>query len=179
MNRIHFPNCQGDLQHRQLPHKNHRHRRHRHDPKLIITALRFTCAAKERILNISGEALMLEQFALRASTGANTVLLRGKKTAREGHQFLLHPRSSNVMDTESPRILRSKDLTQKPSSSGGAFYTLYMHVPSNPSSHAHPDPATRVHTSPSFPERMRLYPVIRRCVKLRAALLATRFFAAS
>ncbi|KAJ7855597.1 hypothetical protein B0H14DRAFT_2754418 [Mycena olivaceomarginata] len=33
-------------------------------PKLTIAALRFTCAAKERILNAAGEALTLDQFAL-------------------------------------------------------------------------------------------------------------------
>jgi hypothetical protein len=52
-------------------------------PKLTIAVLRFTCAAKERILNAGGEALTLDQFALRAPTSANTVLLHGKKTARE------------------------------------------------------------------------------------------------
>ncbi|KAJ7323365.1 hypothetical protein DFH08DRAFT_969430 [Mycena albidolilacea] len=52
-------------------------------PKLTIAVLCFTCAAKERILNAGGEALTLDQFALRAPTSANTVLLHGKKTARE------------------------------------------------------------------------------------------------
>jgi large subunit ribosomal protein L18e len=52
-------------------------------PKLTIAALRFTTAAKERILNAGGEALTLDQLALRAPTGSNTVLLRGKRTSRE------------------------------------------------------------------------------------------------
>lgn len=52
-------------------------------PKLTIAALRFTTAAKERILNAGGEALTLDQLALRAPTGANTVLLRGKRNTRE------------------------------------------------------------------------------------------------
>ncbi|KAJ7229054.1 ribosomal protein L18e/L15P [Mycena pura] len=55
-------------------------------PKLTIAALRFTRAAKERILNAGGEALTLDQLALRAPTGANTILLRGKKTAREANK---------------------------------------------------------------------------------------------
>jgi len=55
-------------------------------PKISIAALRFTRAAKERILNAGGEALTLDQLALRAPTGANTVLLRGKKTAREANK---------------------------------------------------------------------------------------------
>ncbi|KAJ6627424.1 ribosomal protein L18e/L15P [Mycena sp. CBHHK59/15] len=48
-------------------------------PKLTIAALRFTRAAKERILNAGGEALTLDQLALRAPTGANT-------TAREANK---------------------------------------------------------------------------------------------
>ncbi|KAJ7283382.1 ribosomal protein L18e/L15P [Mycena rebaudengoi] len=53
---------------------------------LTIAALRFTRAARERILNAGGEVLTLDQLALRAPTGANTVLLRGKKTAREANK---------------------------------------------------------------------------------------------
>ncbi|KAK0231274.1 60S ribosomal protein L18 [Armillaria fumosa] len=52
-------------------------------PKLSIAALKFTRAAKERILNAGGEALTLDQLALRAPTGTNTVLLRGKRNVRE------------------------------------------------------------------------------------------------
>ncbi|KAG1780448.1 60S ribosomal protein L18 [Suillus placidus] len=52
-------------------------------PKLSVAALRFTRAAKERILNAGGEALTLDQLALRAPTGSDTVLLRGKRNTRE------------------------------------------------------------------------------------------------
>ncbi|KAH9950046.1 60S ribosomal protein L18 [Amylocystis lapponica] len=52
-------------------------------PKLSIAALRFTAAARERILKAGGEALTLDQLALRSPKGANTILLRGKRTARE------------------------------------------------------------------------------------------------
>jgi large subunit ribosomal protein L18e len=52
-------------------------------PKLSIAALRFTKGAKERILKAGGEALTLDQLALRAPTGSNTVLLRGKRNSRE------------------------------------------------------------------------------------------------
>ncbi|EJU06490.1 60S ribosomal protein L18 [Dacryopinax primogenitus] len=52
-------------------------------PKLSIAALRFSRSAKERILAAGGECLTLDQLALRAPTGSNTVLLRGKKNARE------------------------------------------------------------------------------------------------
>ncbi|KAF8485075.1 60S ribosomal protein L18 [Russula ochroleuca] len=52
-------------------------------PKLSIAALRFTKGAKERILKAGGEALTLDQLALRCPTGSNTVLLRGKRNTRE------------------------------------------------------------------------------------------------
>lgn len=52
-------------------------------PKLSIAALRFTQAAKERILKAGGEVLTLDQLALRAPTGSNTILLRGKRNSRE------------------------------------------------------------------------------------------------
>ncbi|KAF8875339.1 60S ribosomal protein L18-B [Gymnopilus junonius] len=55
-------------------------------PKLTVAALRFTQSAKERIIAAGGEALTLDQLALRAPTGSNTVLLRGLRTAREANK---------------------------------------------------------------------------------------------
>ena len=52
-------------------------------PKLSVAALKFTRAAKERILSAGGEAITLDQLALRAPTGSNTILLRGKRNTRE------------------------------------------------------------------------------------------------
>lgn len=52
-------------------------------PKLTIAALRFSRGAKERIIAAGGEAITLDQLALRAPTGSNTVLLRGLRTSRE------------------------------------------------------------------------------------------------
>ncbi|KAL7410897.1 60S ribosomal protein L18-B [Mrakia frigida] len=55
-------------------------------PKLTIAALRFTRSARERIVAAGGEALTLDQLALRSPKGANTVLVRGKRTAREAYR---------------------------------------------------------------------------------------------
>ncbi|RWA11071.1 hypothetical protein EKO27_g4035 [Xylaria grammica] len=52
-------------------------------PKVTIAALRFTATARARILAAGGETLTLDQLALRAPTGSNTLLLRGPKNARE------------------------------------------------------------------------------------------------
>ncbi|KAI5306829.1 hypothetical protein KEM56_006947 [Ascosphaera pollenicola] len=52
-------------------------------PKMSVAALRFTATARARIEKAGGEILTLDQLALRSPTGANTVLLRGPKNARE------------------------------------------------------------------------------------------------
>ncbi|KAI1344941.1 ribosomal protein L18e/L15P [Xylariaceae sp. FL0016] len=52
-------------------------------PKMTIAAMRFTATARARILAAGGECLTLDQLALRAPTGSNTLLLRGPKNARE------------------------------------------------------------------------------------------------
>ncbi|KAL8998171.1 MAG: hypothetical protein Q9169_002725 [Polycauliona sp. 2 TL-2023] len=52
-------------------------------PKISIAALRFTATARARIEKAGGECLTLDQLALRAPTGSNTLLVRGPKNARE------------------------------------------------------------------------------------------------
>ena len=52
-------------------------------PKLSVAALRFTATARARIEKAGGECLTMDQLALRAPTGANTLLLRGPKNSRE------------------------------------------------------------------------------------------------
>ncbi|KAH7324450.1 eukaryotic ribosomal protein L18 [Stachybotrys elegans] len=52
-------------------------------PKLTVAALRFTATARARIVAAGGEAITLDQLALRAPTGSNTLILRGPKNARE------------------------------------------------------------------------------------------------
>merc|ERR1711874_107380 len=51
-------------------------------PKLTIAALHVTEKARERILKAGGEVMTLDQLALRAPEGKNTVLLQGRRTAR-------------------------------------------------------------------------------------------------
>ncbi|RGP59939.1 hypothetical protein FSPOR_10978 [Fusarium sporotrichioides] len=52
-------------------------------PKVTVAALRFTATARARIIAAGGEAITLDQLALRAPTGSNTLILRGPKNARE------------------------------------------------------------------------------------------------
>jgi len=56
-------------------------------PKLTVTALRFTSAARARIVGAGGECLTFDQLALRAPTGSNTLLLRGRKNARTAVRY--------------------------------------------------------------------------------------------
>ncbi|CAH7677136.1 ribosomal protein L18e/L15P [Phakopsora pachyrhizi] len=59
-------------------------------PKLSIAALRFTKTARARILAAGGECLTFDQLALRHPTGSNTILLRGKRNAREAVRHFGH-----------------------------------------------------------------------------------------
>lgn len=52
-------------------------------PKVSVAALRFTASAKTRIIKAGGEAITLDQLALRAPTGENTIVLRGPRNARQ------------------------------------------------------------------------------------------------
>lgn len=52
-------------------------------PKTTVAALRFTAGAKARILKAGGEAITLDQLALRAPKGQNTVIVRGPRNSRE------------------------------------------------------------------------------------------------
>lgn len=66
-------------------------------PKLSIAALRFTATARARIEKAGGECLTLDQLALRAPTGSNTLLLRGPKNSREAvKHFGFGPHSHKV-----------------------------------------------------------------------------------
>lgn len=56
-------------------------------PKMTVAALRFTKTARASIVKAGGEALTLDQLALRAPKGENTILLRGRKTARKATKF--------------------------------------------------------------------------------------------
>merc|ERR1712137_1222962 len=55
-------------------------------PKMTVAALHVTEKARERILKAGGEVTTLDQLSLRAPTGANTLLLQGRRTARKAHR---------------------------------------------------------------------------------------------
>jgi ribosomal protein L18E len=52
-------------------------------PKFTVAALRVTATARARIEAAGGQVWTLDQLALEKPTGANTLLLRGPKNARE------------------------------------------------------------------------------------------------
>ena len=60
-------------------------------PKMTVAALKFTKTARARIVAAGGEAITLDQLAMRAPKGENTVLLRGRKTAREAQRHFGTP----------------------------------------------------------------------------------------
>ena len=60
-------------------------------PKLKIAALRFTEAARARIVKAGGECLTFDQLALEKPTGNQTVLLRGRRSARVANRYFGTP----------------------------------------------------------------------------------------
>ena len=84
-------------------------------PAIRLAALRVTRSARERILGAGGEILTLDQLALRAPTGTNTLLLRGKKNGREAvKHFGMGPHKHKKPYTTSKgrkvRVRRGKSL---------------------------------------------------------------------
>jgi ribosomal protein L18E len=80
-------------------------------PKVSIAALRFTATARARIEKAGGETLTLDQLALRAPTGANTLLLRGPKNAREAvKHFGFGPHTDKVRYSNWRTIVSSFDM---------------------------------------------------------------------
>merc|ERR1712080_365460 len=51
-------------------------------PKMTVCALHVTEKARERILKAGGEIITFDQLALRAPTGANTLMLKGPRKQR-------------------------------------------------------------------------------------------------
>lgn len=56
-------------------------------PALRIVALRVTESARARITAAGGEVLTFDQLAMECPTGSNTVLLRGRRTARVANRY--------------------------------------------------------------------------------------------
>lgn len=59
-------------------------------PKVNVAALRFTATARARIEAVGGKTMTLDQLALQAPTGSNTLLLRGPKNSREAVKHFGH-----------------------------------------------------------------------------------------
>merc|ERR1712112_505126 len=59
--------------------------------KLTVAALHVTEKARERILKAGGEVMTLDQLALKAPTGQNTVLMQGRRTARKANRHFGAP----------------------------------------------------------------------------------------
>jgi len=77
-------------------------------PKLSIAALRFTATARARIVKAGGECLTIDQLAMRSPTGANTLLLRGPKNAREAVKhfgFGPHSHKARLLHTAAQPVI--------------------------------------------------------------------------
>ena len=80
-------------------------------PQLTIAALRFTESARARIVKAGGECITLDQLALRAPKGSNTILLRGSKSSREANRHFGHKTSvtnPHTHDAVKPRMQKGQ-----------------------------------------------------------------------
>lgn len=76
-------------------------------PAVTVAALRFTEAARARITKAGGECITLDQLALRAPKGSDTILLRGSKSSREAVRHFGHrtsPGNPHTHDGVKPRV---------------------------------------------------------------------------
>eukprot|EP00298_Acanthocystis_sp_HF-20_P006427 c16292_g1_i1.p1 GENE.c16292_g1_i1~~c16292_g1_i1.p1 ORF type:complete len:187 (+),score=74.71 c16292_g1_i1:47-607(+) len=60
-------------------------------PKLSVCCLHISESARARVVKAGGEVITLDQLALRAPTGKKTVLLRGRRMARESARYFGAP----------------------------------------------------------------------------------------
>ena len=75
-------------------------------PKLSVCALRFTETARARIVKAGGECITFDKLALKAPTGAGTVLLRGPVKSRECERHF--GRAPGVPNSSTAPYVRSK-----------------------------------------------------------------------
>jgi large subunit ribosomal protein L18e len=75
-------------------------------PKLKVCALRVTKSARARIIANGGKVYTFDQLALMAPTGKNTILMQGKRTARESCKHF--GRAPGVPHSHTRPYVRSK-----------------------------------------------------------------------
>lgn len=105
------------------------------DQKLSVAALRFTQTAKARIEAAGGECITLDQLALRAPKGSNTILLRGPKKAREVYKhFGLGPHTVSILASEGRRrhserrAYKQSETKRRRISSTSKSMTCFLHL---------------------------------------------------
>jgi len=75
-------------------------------PKMSVCALRFTDGARARIVKAGGECLTMDQLALLAPTGKNTLLLQGPRKNREACRHM--GRAPGVPHSSTKPYVRAK-----------------------------------------------------------------------
>lgn len=75
-------------------------------PKLKLCALKVTERARGRILKAGGEIMTFDQLALKAPKGQNTVLMQGRRTARDAYRHF--GKAPGVPHSKTAPFVRSK-----------------------------------------------------------------------
>jgi len=77
-------------------------------PMLNICALRFTETARARIMKNGGHCMTFDQLALSDPKGSNTLLIRGKRTARKANRYFGAPK-----DGARPKVTSRQKTSEK------------------------------------------------------------------
>ena len=91
---------------------------------LKIAALRFTEGARARIVKAGGECLTFDQLALMRPTGTDTVLVRGRRTARVANRYFGNPGTPG--SSTRPRV-RSEGRKVRGGRGGVVFLAFFSH----------------------------------------------------
>jgi len=75
-------------------------------PAMTVCALRFTSAARARIVKAGGETITFDQLALRTPKGEKTMLIQGRRKAREAEKHFGPP--PGVPGSHAKPLVRSK-----------------------------------------------------------------------
>ncbi|CAC5373268.1 RP-L18e [Mytilus coruscus] len=75
-------------------------------PKIKVCALRVTERARARILKAGGEIITFDQLALRSPRGKNTVIVQGRRKARESYRYF--GPATGVPHSHTAPLVRSK-----------------------------------------------------------------------
>ena len=115
-------------------------------PKLNIAAMRFTEGARARIEKAGGKCLTFDELALLKPTGNQTVLLRGRRSARVANRYFGVPGAPGSKTR--PRVRSEGRKVRFPTCRWSSARLYNFLIPPHPPLALPPPPAVREGTRP-------------------------------